>query len=433
MPNSALGGNAHAEHTSRINLPITYLPMLLLFALPPLLGSLAPVILVPGLLSSRLYVTTTGPARRWYCPSHLTAHLAWVRARYFLTPLSNCLLEWLTLSCDVATGEIGCAPNVSVATDAPGSLGGLMGGGLLGLLGPYFSALRGDLAARNYSAGADLLGAPYDWRHGLGHPRFAAELEALIARAWGAAREPVAILGHSFGAYLLAEYFAAAPARVRARVRRLVLVAPSWGGAPLNFVALWRGRVYAPLPFFDRAAMRRFVGSIPSYYVHIPNAVFSRGMHVLTGSLGNVTAEAATDLLFSRGRVPPENQRLLVASGQRKFIERTPAPIPIPVRVLYNSGLMSPFGLHLTNRTNGKIDDEVIFAPGDGTVLSEAISVLCTDWKRAGFDVECIDMKSKSRRHSHQKLLVSDDSRRIIREWLLGNETRAPESPDRPL
>jgi hypothetical protein len=65
----------------------------------------------------------------------------------------------------------------------------------------------------------------------------------------------------------------------------------------------------------------------------------------------------------------------------------------------------------------------VIFAPGDGTVLSEAISVLCRDWRTAGKDIECIDMKSGKSSHDHGKLMVTDDSRSIILEWLIGNET----------
>jgi pimeloyl-ACP methyl ester carboxylesterase len=307
-----------------------------------------------------------------------------------------------------------------------------MGGDLYGLLGPYLSPLYEDLIALGYVVGKDLFGTPYDWRYGLPNPHFTGQLEELIDRVWNETHEKIAILGHSFGGYLLGEYFATAQAKMLEKVHRLVLVGPSWNGAPLNFVALWRGKVYAPLPFFDRDAMKKFVGSIPSYYVHLPNAVFSKGMHVLTGSLGNFTAEEATDLLFSHERIPPENQELLKASGQRRYIEKTPAPIPLPVRILYNSRLKCPFGLHLTNRTDGKIEDKVIFADGDGTVPSGAIEVLCKDWKTGGMDIECIDMKSRSRRHAHDKLLVTSDSRQIITQWLIGNQT-STSATDRPL
>jgi pimeloyl-ACP methyl ester carboxylesterase len=303
-----------------------------------------------------------------------------------------------------------------------------MGGALFGLLGPYFSTLYEDLQSHGYVLGTNLFGTPYDWRYGLPNHHFTDQLATLIERVWNQTKQKVTILGHSFGGYLLSEYFATAPVEILSKVKKLVLVGPSWGGAPLNFVALWRSKVYAPLPFFDKDAMRRFVGSIPSYYVHLPNAVFSKGMHVITGILGNHTAENATDLLFSQGRIPPENQKLLEASEQRKFIERTPAPIPLPTRVLYNSRLRSPFGLHLTNRTDGRLNDKVIYAPGDGTVLSKAISVLCKDWKNAGMDIECIDMESASPAYGHGKLLVSERSRKIILEWLVENATAEDKS-----
>lgn len=148
---------------------------------------------------------------------------------------------------------------------------------------------------------------------------------------------------------------------IQSKVKRLVLVAPSWGGPPLNFIALWRSKVYAPLPFFNKEATRKFVGSIPSYYVHLPNAIFSKGMNVITGSLGNYSAEVATDLLFPKKRALEENQKLLEASGQRKYLEQTLKPIPLPVRVLFNSGLKSPFGLHLTNKSDGSFSDKMQF------------------------------------------------------------------------
>jgi pimeloyl-ACP methyl ester carboxylesterase len=384
---------------------------------------LPPIILVPGLLSSQLYVTTTSPRHHWYCPTRITNQHAWINAPYFITPMSNCLLEWLSLYYNESTSQIDSPPGVTVSTDKFGTLDGLMGGALFGLLGPYFSVLYEDLKARGYVLGSNLFGTPYDWRYGLPHSEFIRKFESLIDQIWNQTQQKIVILAHSFGGYLISEFFATAPIEIRSKVERLVLVGPSWGGAPLNFVALWRSKAYAPLTFFDKDAMRKFIGSIPSYYVHLPNAIFSKGMNVITGSLGNYSAEVATDLLFSKNRVLEENQRLLEASGQRKYLERTPAPIPLPVRVLFNSGLKSPFGLHLTNRSDGSFSDKVLFADGDGTVLANAISVLCSDWKAAGMDIECIDMKSKSKEHGHAKLLVTDDSRGILMRWLLGNAT----------
>jgi pimeloyl-ACP methyl ester carboxylesterase len=363
---------------------------------------LQPVIFVPDILRSILRITANGSQRHSYCPN-VTDHPVWMNWLFFFTPFANCMLEWLTLPNPLAT----------VTTDSIGSLSGLLGHELFGLNGQYLRPLVDDLVSLGHAVNETLFGAPYDWRYGLPHPTFDAGLDALILDVSRRTGQKVVLLGHSYGAVLLAEHLAINQTNpdVLSKVDRLVLVAPSWGGAPSLSIGLTSGKLYAPLPFASDLSLFRFVRSLESLALQAPHGFFSQSKRVFTG-LKTVWASAAAEYLVENHMVIAPDR----AREQMAHAKRTPAPIPLPVKILFNSGIETPFGSPILD--NGPDLNAVQYDRGDGTVLSDATEVLCRHWARAGHDVECVDLASAENRNSHSRMLTSAAPRAVIAGWL---------------
>ena len=397
-----------------------------------------PVILVPGLLRGKLRVTTDQGTDKWYCGARHNQTMMWCRARYIVTPLSNCMLDYLKLVAKEENGDmrVTSADNVTVTTDPPGDVDALRhtgSGPLARLLHLYLDYVIDDMIADGWVPGKDLFGAPYDWRFGFSEPfrsQFEDELVDLIMRAWSNSHEKVVLFGHSFGAYFVTEMvtdprFEGKLGRFNVSVAdvidSLVLVTPSWGGSSKMVVNLWRKRLPSPgfaHLFYDDKKMEDFVGSIAAFSLHIPNSRVYGDVPVIYGPNGTViTGSEILDALFSHERVGATSRRIMEAANNFEYINRLPRMPNIPMKVLYNSGLRTPMGLNLTNWDS---DGDIFYTSGDGTVMTPGVEHICNKWKEDGADITCLDLAQNDNRYQHTKMLTHPHVREILLRWFSG-------------
>jgi hypothetical protein len=186
-----------------------------------------------------------------------------------------------------------------------------------------------------------------------------------------------------------------------------------------------KGELYAPLLFANREKEKKFLASIPAFNSLLPHAFFYQTKRVLTnGGDCDVYPADVASWLAARGRISQAGN----ASRGQAPVDKTPAPIAVPTKILFNSAVETPFGMRFNT---AKMDQGIVHNDyGDGTVLSEAIAVLCNDWKAAGHPVECLDVAIDNHTHRHTRLLAVEDVRTTIVGWLIQNRTEPGELRD---
>jgi lecithin-cholesterol acyltransferase len=354
--------------------------------------------------------------------------------RDLFPPYLLCLLDYLTVRLDDATGGLRSQDGTNVTTVDFGLIAGIRGIGPdpLGHFLPvnYECYIRGFLA-RGYAVGGDLFSAPYDWRFGLDQPgAYFDALRGLVERAAaanGGAR--VALLSHGMGCALAHLFLTErTTAAWRARfVDSATYVAPSWTGSGQSLFALWRRRFpYIPLRF---AALARFVASIGAFHAQLPNAVAFANATLLVDPDGrNHTGAGLLAFLRARARLTPA--QLAVAERNFRFVGALPATPDFRVNILYNSGVPTPMGLRLRSWTDVGTP---IYGRGDSLVGSKVVDWACAAWKRQGADVLCRDLESADKRYHHRYILKTPEIANLITKWIIGGAENVGDEFDREL
>lgn len=395
-----------------------------------------PVILVPGVLRSKLKVTVDHQVSNWYCKSNTKEHQMWLRVRYATTHLVNCMLDWMTLSTENVNGttHVVSRPGVNVTTDPWGDVNALRhtGQGFLGSkLHRYLDGIIDDLIDAGWTPGVDLFGASYDWRFGFSEPfrtSFRNNLFDLIIKAWKNTNQKVTLFGHSFGGYQLTEAlsdpnfvakFESLNVSVTDVVHSIVTVGPSWGGTAKMLMALWRKKLPIPATgswLSDSEKMHECVDSLAGFFLHIPNSVIYNSTVVIHGPNNTaVGGGSAIDTIFKYNKMTETGKKIALDSGNLEYIQRFPRMPAVPMRVIYNSALKTPMGLNVTNWE----DDlgEVVFTGGDGTIMAKGVEDVCETWKAQGADIQCVDVKTDSPKFQHTKMLNHVDVRTRLLKW----------------
>jgi lecithin-cholesterol acyltransferase len=389
-----------------------------MLVLLPFARALNPVILVPGLMRSQLAATvnfTTIPS----CPQNLTDEPIWIRSTYLLPPTLKCTLEWLTLVFDNETQSPATRQNVAISVIDFGGVEGLRGTGpkLFGSsVPPYFGKLIKRLESHGYEVGKSLFGAPYDFRYGLSQPpAFWEALRSLCERAFHETGERVKFLTHSFGGFLIHHFLSqqTTPEWRRHFVHSAVFTAPSWSGSGQSLIVLWRQR--APfLKFYKNQAIAGFVGAMAGLHVHAHNPEIYANTTVFIYRKQNISGAEVRDFLTEHGKVVADQRR--IADCNWRLTDHAPVPLDVPARILYNSGWETPFGL----RIEGDDDEgKVLYRPGDGIVGSEGLDYVCREWKRAGADVECVDLNSTRIGCQHAFMIFKGENIKRLIDWIL--------------
>jgi hypothetical protein len=119
------------------------------------------------------------------------------------------------------------------------------------------------------------------------------------------------------------------------------------------------------------------VGSLGGFHIHIPNAEAYKDAPLFIVNGTEIPAGNTVDFLIEHRKLTPVQQ--IIAQANFRFAKTSPMDLDIPVRILYDRGKRTAFGLKL-DRLGGP--GEEIYRDGDGIVASEGIELVCENGER---------------------------------------------------
>jgi lecithin-cholesterol acyltransferase len=381
--------------------------MLLLWLLGRLSLSLKPIVILPPLYGTNLFVNFSHADLHWYCPESATNELFWISPRYIVPPEHNCLLQLLTVFWNNATNDYSDRPNTTVFTERFGETDTIrcVDSGFFGYhFIESFASLIATFRSHGWQAGVDLFAAPYDWRlapTGLG--RFWGDLQGLIERASslnGGAK--VTLFGFSCGGFTTQRFLAdhVTVTWKRAHLDRAVFLAPSFGGTGDSFYALWLKRLPI-LPWLPSQDLSEMVESLPVVISHLPNEHIFGDTDIIRSPFDDTyTAADLPKLLLDNAKVRPRN--LPIFERARKTAGLVPSGPDIPTCVVYNSGVQTSFRWHFKKGWDRA--PTPVKADGDGTILAKSLEWACRNWSVAGGPIVCVDLYRDNVAFEHIRL-----------------------------
>ena len=412
-----------------------------------------PIVLVPGLYGSNLYVTYDKNIHvPWYCPKSMEDELLWIPTKLVLPPFINCICYLSQCEFDNNTNSIHSIDNVNITVKDFGkrsSVDYIIKGqnhyknhdsndkkGFLDFYDNFGSFI--DLYVKNgYEVGKDFFVAPYDWRLApLFVDNFWPQLKNMIEKAYElSGGQKVTLTGFSMGCFMIQQFLAGERImkynkgkKVNGRqiltaikdkksvvtqrwinkyIEKVILLAPSFGGSLKAYDAILRR--YSPLvPFYKSVYIGDFATSGPGFYAHWPNLQIFKGLPLVRGPDGvNYTVDQLRDILASHSNIRPDHVPIMDFAID---IQRS-GPIDIgekiPLTIIYNSKVPTTSFL---DYKNGWDHDPIVFidGKGDGTVPSEGIRYACDNWKSNKRRLICIDLEKNDAKHYQHGALTSN-------------------------
>ena len=383
----------------------------------------SPIILVPGSFRSRLTVTSSPGYNFQSCPRNLRDHPFWLKFSSFLPWRLKCTVNWLTLDYDEENGLITDQRNLTISTVDFGGLRGIRGTGfdVFGKsVATYFEKIINILEGFGYEKGVNLFGAPYDWRLGIDQPdEFWRNMTNIVEEAYRMnSNTKVKFLTHSFGAIIIHKFLSDKSKEEwrRKYIDSAVFSAPSFSGAGQSFITLYQQR-FPGVPFYRNDQLTEMLSSLGSLHVHLPNfAVYKNATIFITPDDKEILAPDAVKFLAEHGRL--NEKHLKMGTRNFQYASEFPKTLDVPVRMLYNSGIKTAFGLKVKDWNS---DGQVIYRDGDGVVMSEGVDMVCDVWKKAGADVTCINLNSTKISDRHPFLILLSKHVDVLMNWLIGN------------
>lgn len=354
---------------------------------------LSPVVLVPGLLGSRLQARTDKTRRvNIFCSKQSDWQDMWLSLRQLLPLAVDCWLDNVHLDLNLKTGYTRAPPGVQTRVPDFGSVESVRH---LDLRQPkmtqYFSAIISHYEKLGYEPDKNLFAAPYDFRLA---PQelsgFFLQLRQLIEGAHappsGASKRKVTLLCHSMGCTHLLVFLRLQSAAWReTRIRKLIALSSPWGGAIKAVKALTVGD-QLELPLVSEVKMRRLVRNYPSVAFLSPLAeVFAAPSARRSDPGGPVLVQ--TPARQYRAADLPDLLLDLNLSHQLRWFKESSALIKpmeplvdLHVDCIHSLNTPTPETLIFRNQSdfpNG--DYELVTGEGDGTVNFESLMV-CSHW-----------------------------------------------------
>ncbi|KAK8888131.1 hypothetical protein M9Y10_039193 [Tritrichomonas musculus] len=427
---------------------------------------LNPVILVPGLYGSNLYVTY-GPEIEvpWYCPKQMDDELLWIGSKFIIPPLMNCACIVSTTKFDNETNQVHNQPGVSINVHDFGGIGSV--DYIIKMQSKYhqnenstsdknfkdtfknkisnlhffdnFHTFIEFFESKGYTVGQNFFVAPYDWRMGpLYTDDFWPLLRELIENAYKKSHgKKITLIGFSMGTFMIQQFLAADKLIKKARYERIfnpytriltsvkdpkvvvsekwkrkyiekvIFLAPSFGGSLAIYDAIQMR--YSPLtPSFRNEYISDVVTSLPSIHSHLLNHVIFNNVSVARGPDGeNYTAKNFRDLISNYSHIREEFVPILdITQGLQKN-----APIDIgekiPLMVIYNSKVPTMSFLDF-NRGWEKDPVRYYEEVGDGTIPARGPRYICNHWDSSHRPLVCIDLQNRDSKHYKHSALVSN-------------------------
>jgi len=373
--------------------------------------SLKPVILIPGTYASTLTMAAKDVNLEWYCPKNVQRNVVWVNEKYFIPPLYNCVIQWVTNVYDAKNKK---------AADYPGTEFDVLDfGGLDGVKSidsftpfnfsviPYYNKIIEVFEKNGYVPRRTLFGAPIDWRVGIaGQKEYFPKLKKLVEDAYQMNNnQKVVIIGHSFGAFA-AHYFGASAmdqAWVTKYIDHMMLLAPSFAGSGEAAEFAWTKSVHKYITIKTKH-LSKAIESMGAVHVHFPNFEINGNKAVMIGPDGvNYTARDFPDLLIKHGRITGDNIELMKLNIP--YISKIPDQPLARTTIVYNSRHETPSGFKLIGDWSSE-KVEPIHSGGDGVVLSDGIDEFCRRYSSS--KLNCHNLNEPSNIGRHFRMILNE-------------------------
>jgi pimeloyl-ACP methyl ester carboxylesterase len=348
------------------------------FALPSLVLSLSPVVIVPGLYGSRFRVSFNHSNLPWYCSSSVNRSLLFFQPTSFIFPFTKCFVQSLNLAYNPQTRTFQLPEHETVEIDSSGSTQDVeyVIRAPFGLLKSPMKHVTDFLVKRGYERSVTLLGSPNDWRFGFQtNPQHFDQLKSLIERAFVSSNHSITLLAHSMGCGVTQQFLNSYVTDdwKSIHVKRVIYLAPSWGGIGLIPYLLYRKSIpYLPFSSFYKSLEPLL--SLPSALCHYPNDAAFHSPIVIDEGGQNLNASESASQLFN-GREDFE-----VAQSSLKAVLKDPL---LETHIIYNSGLKTVQGINLSSGERA-----AIWGKGDYLCNAESAIYACESWG----NVSCTDL-----------------------------------------
>lgn len=376
--------------------------------------SLSPVILIPGLLGSRLQARTDKSKKvNIFCSKHSDWQDLWLSVKRLLPLAIDCWVDNIRLEYNPVTGFTKSPKGVESRVADFGSVESVR---YMDVTRPSLSDYMAPLIERyeilGYTVDKNLLAAPYDFRLGPQEleQTYFKDLKALIEKAYkqsGASssgllsgsnldnnsnnKSKVTLVCHSMGCTNALVFLRKQSSAWRqSRIRKLIALSSPWAGSTKALKAITVGD-QLDLPLISEIKMRKLARTYPSVAYLLPqqevfnkaNALHDNGKNGAPTALHLVETPQRTYTINDL----PDLLRDLNLHKQLKWFNETASLIrplePIPdlhVDCIHTLNAPTPQTLVFKKQSdfpNG--DYQVIKGQGDGTVNIESLMV-CADW-----------------------------------------------------
>lgn len=356
-----------------------------------LAAHLSPVILVPGLLGSRLEARINKMDRvNILCSKEHTWQNMWLSLRQLLPIMVDCWIDNVRLTVDPHTGWLKSPPGVQSRVVDFGSVESVRH---LDVKRPqltrYFAPLIERYEQIGYTADSNLLAAPYDFR--LAPEQLAdyfVDLRLLIEQARSRFGKQTTLVCHSMGCTNLLVFLRLqAPEWRQENVRKVIALSSPWGGAIKALKALIVGD-QLDLPLISEAKMRDLARTFPSIAYLLPlREVFERPSR-LRSELGGPVMVETPERRYKVGQLEQLLKELNLTQQLDWFHKSAQLIKPlepledVQVDCFYSLNIPTPETVIFRQQADFPDGDyELTQSEGDGTVNLESLMV-CEDWAR---------------------------------------------------
>ena len=305
-----------------------------------------PVILIPGIFDSRLYLTYNRNDTSWYCPKKQNHTL--FKMNSFAT---FCHYPLMTLEYDSVQQKSIFKENVTITSedgDNFGSIDSLQN----------FEEIISQLESVGYVNKKNLFGVGYDYHYGLNQPNsFWISFENLIKTSFiQNTEEPASIICFSMGCRIFNEFFKWKNPSEKWKskyIRNLVMISPSFSGS-INFLErIWKEKKYfISLP----KSFIHYYRSVNGFYVHLPNQELFSERNVI---------QSPDNILYpAKSIVPLIQQNNFLTSSENqifksniKYMQYGPKNFGISTYLIANSAVSTPVGIKLQRTPSNLTQD----------------------------------------------------------------------------
>ena len=378
-----------------------------------------PIILVPGTMGSVLYGNINLPHTHWYCPKNVQNELIWLRKKFVIPPMINCIADWMTLIYNEKLGEPVNRPGVNIDIFDFGGIDGIsfIDEEFLGVkIIPYFSDYIEYLQKNGYIVGKTLFGCPFDWRKGLAlGNEYWNKMISLVEKAYNLNNEKVVLVGHSLGGNLI-HYFLSEKTTPEWREKYIessILVAPSFGGSGFGFVSVIEQKIAFLELIGEEKDMGDLLSSLGGLHVHFLNQeIFGNTIVSYDYNEKPLTAKDFKKVCIENLKFNNNSLNLFKLNENR--IIKAPQALDVPTAIIYNDALPCLRGINLKTK-------EKLYGKGDFIVNAEGYHYACNNWK-SNKKLFCHNINSTSFSLNHISMVSDKKYVKFVLDLAMNNK-----------